>query len=162
MDAGWFFDTNFHLNEAGQIVYTARLIEWLKAVTGDDSPVSIGLPIMPESGTGRIYEGDSSDTDCFLYEPYADGYMVTGLTEQGKQRESLTVPSLYNDLPVRSFRAAVFSENETLRSVTIGRNITWIPDEAFCGCSALEQIILNNPSPETCSSRRRKTQMPAP
>lgn len=154
MDENWFFDTNYHLNAAGQILYTARLAGLIKAMLGDGSPVSIELPVMPSGGSLPVWEGDSSDVDCFLYEPYADGFLITGLSAQGKTRESLTVPSLYMNLPVRSFHAAVFAGNDTLRTVTISRNITWIPDEAFSGCSVLERIILNNPAPETCSVGR--------
>lgn len=150
-EAGWFFDTNFHLNAAGQIVYTARLAALLKAVTGDDSPVSIVLPAMPQGGTSPIYDGDDSDADCFLYEPFADGVCITGLSEKGKTREALTVPAQHGGLPVRSFAAATFADNKKLRTLTISRNVTSIPDDAFFGCSALERILLTNPTPRACS-----------
>ncbi|MBR0081636.1 MAG: hypothetical protein IJP98_02720 [Clostridia bacterium] len=150
-DAGWFFDTNFHLNEAGQIVYTARLAALLKDAAGDASPVSIALPAMPQSGFAPIYDGDDSDVDCFLYEPFADGWAITGLSETGKAREALTIPAQYDGLPVRGFAAATFAGTGTLRTLTISRNVTSIPDDAFSGCTVLERIFLTNPTPRACS-----------
>lgn len=37
MDSGYFFDTNFHLNDEGRMVFTGRLIRDLKAELGDSS-----------------------------------------------------------------------------------------------------------------------------
>ena len=37
MDAGWFYDTNFHLNMSGKTAFTRQLIRDLKAVLGDTS-----------------------------------------------------------------------------------------------------------------------------
>ena len=151
LDEGWFFDTNFHLNEAGQIVYTARLAALLKAAAGDASPVSIALPALPQSGFSPVYDGDDSDADCFLYEPFADGQSIIGLSETGKTRETLTIPAQHDGLPVRGFAAATFAENKTLLKLTVSRNVTSIPDGAFSGCSALETILLINPTPSACS-----------
>ena len=151
MEQGWFFDTNYHLNEAGQIVYTAWLSGQLKTVTGNRTSVSIELPSMPESDSAHIWDGDNSDEEYFLYEPYSDGFRITGLTEQGKGRNSLILPAMHNGLPVRSFTSSVFSYNQVIRTIFVSRNIVWIPDDSFLGCIALEKIILENPEPETCS-----------
>ena len=48
MDPGWFYDTNFHLNAAGQRVYTRLVSENLKAYLGDSRPSAISLPVMPK------------------------------------------------------------------------------------------------------------------
>lgn len=154
MEAGWFFDTNFHLNEAGQIAYTARLARLLRDVLQDDSPVTIPVPDMPALGQNEIWNGDNSDEFCFLYVPFGDGFRITSLSESGKDRVMLTVPALHDGLPVRGFDASVFAENSTVRSVTIGRNVTSLADGSFSGCSALETIVLLNPSPEACSAGR--------
>ncbi len=154
MDAGWFFDTNFHLNEAGQIAYTARLARLLKDVLHDGSPVTIRVPDMPAFGQNEIWDGDNSDEACFLYAPFGDGCRITALSGSGRDRAVLTVPALHDGLPVRGFDASVFAGNGTLRSVTVGRNVTSLTDGSFSGCSSLETIVLVNPSPETCSLGR--------
>lgn len=155
MEAGWFFDTNFHLNEAGQIAYTARLTKLLKDVLGDDSPTTIQVPDMPAFGQSEmIWDGDNSDESCFLYAPFGDGFRIIALSEAGKDRAMLTVPALHDGLPVRGFDSSVFAGNGTVRSVTVGCNVTSLADGSFSGCSALEMIVLMNPSPDACSAGR--------
>ncbi len=151
MEAGWFFDTNFHLNESGQIAYTARLAKLLKDVLKDDSPVTISVPNVPAFAQSEVWDGDNSDETCFLYAPFGDGFRIAGLSGSGKGRVSLTVPALHDGLPVRGFGANVFAGNATIRSVTIGRNVTSVTDGSFFGCTALETIVLVSPSPEACS-----------
>lgn len=47
MDEGWFFDTNFHLNQSGRTYFTRQLIRDLKAYYGISSKTAIPIPRMP-------------------------------------------------------------------------------------------------------------------
>ena len=49
MEAGWFYDTNFHLNLAGKTVFTRQLVRDLKSVLGDTSATEIAVPAMPRT-----------------------------------------------------------------------------------------------------------------
>ncbi|MBQ8052532.1 MAG: hypothetical protein IJ198_01815 [Lachnospiraceae bacterium] len=49
MEAGWFYDTNFHLNRAGKTAFTRQLVRDLKAALGDTSLTEIDVPAMPRS-----------------------------------------------------------------------------------------------------------------
>ena len=49
MEAGWFYDTNFHLNRAGKTVFTRQLVRDLKAALGDTSLTEIEVPAMPRT-----------------------------------------------------------------------------------------------------------------
>ena len=49
MEAGWFYDTNFHLNRAGRTVFTRQLVRDLKAGFGDTSMTEIDVPAMPRT-----------------------------------------------------------------------------------------------------------------
>lgn len=152
LDPAWFFDTNFHLNEAGQTAYTAKLARWLKDALGDPSPVAIEVPAMPEWAAAAVTrDGDDSDADCFLYEARAGIAWIVGLTDAGARREALTVPSMYHQMPVRGFDASVFAGSRILQTLIIGGNIASIPDDSFAGCTALKWIVLRNGRPETVS-----------
>ena len=151
MEPGWFFDTNFHLNGAGTILNTVLLAEDLKQWIGDDTPVTVTLPSMPGSAEKTITAGDNADADCFTYEKQQNGYILTGLTEAGKQRKKITVPVSYNGLPVLSFEKTVFAGNTFLRELTLQSNLRVIPDDAFNGCSLLETIILLQDDPGQCT-----------
>ncbi len=60
LDEAWFFDTNFHLNQAGRTLYTRQLIRDLKAVKGITSPTGIPVPEKPEplEWTGTVIRSD--------------------------------------------------------------------------------------------------------
>ena len=49
MEAGWFYDTNFHLNRAGRTFFTRQLVRDLKAAHGDTSLTEIDVPAMPRT-----------------------------------------------------------------------------------------------------------------
>ena len=58
MEAEWFFDTNFHLNQAGKEVNTVQLIRDIKAMLGDDRAVEVELPEKPH----KTWEDISAET----------------------------------------------------------------------------------------------------
>ena len=141
MDAEWFYDSNFHLNTPGSLIYTAQLTDDLKSAVGDTSPTPFE---MPEKPAVPFLEGsgDNRDGDCFTYELLENGVHLTGLTEAGKGRESLILPTDYNGLPVISFSAEVFRGNMVIREITIPATVRSIVNDSFLGCSNLERIIM--------------------
>lgn len=54
MEAEWFFDTNFHLNQLGKEVNTVQLIRDMKAMLGDDRAVTVELPEKPHRTWGEV------------------------------------------------------------------------------------------------------------
>lgn len=54
MEAEWFFDTNFHLNQPGKEVNTVQLIHDMKAMLGDDRAVTVELPEKPHRTWGEV------------------------------------------------------------------------------------------------------------
>ena len=142
MEREWFYDTNFHLNEAGMTVHTVRLVEALKAALGDSSPTDVDLPAMPPLPAEELPsgEGDVSDADCFTYAEGAGGWLVTGLTEEGASRTSLVLPYSHAGLPVVGFTADAFAGNTVLRELTLQEPVRSIPDGAFDGCTALAKL----------------------
>ena len=54
MEAEWFFDTNFHLNQPGKGVNTVQLIRDMKAMLGDDRAVTVELPEKPHRTWGEV------------------------------------------------------------------------------------------------------------
>lgn len=54
MEAEWFFDTNFHLNQPGKKVNTVQLIRDMKAMLGDDRAVTVELQEKPHRTWGEV------------------------------------------------------------------------------------------------------------
>lgn len=150
LEAEWFYDTNFHLNASGKTVYTRQLIRDIKAMLGDSSPTDIDLPEQPQAAAAALTEGDDSDADCFLYESDGETVTVIGLSETGRSRASLTVPTQWEGLPVTAIAASAFAGETGLTELVIQENITAIGDLAFDGCTALERIVVENDDPSAC------------
>lgn len=151
LDAGWFFDTNFHLNASGAVANTAILAGELKAALDIPGPVSIPLPELPPLAGAGLTEGDNRDGGCFLYEDAGDGLRLIGLTTEGAGRESLTLPVSHGGVPVVSLAPAVFAGNARVREIVVQGNLRGLEDGSFEGCAALERLVLAQADPEKCA-----------
>lgn len=60
MDAGYFYDTNYHVTDRGVIEHTATLIQDLANVLYDGEPVQIEIPAPPEPEGGWRASGEPS------------------------------------------------------------------------------------------------------
>ena len=151
LDAGWFYDTNFHLNASGKTVYTRNLIRSIKAMLLDSSPTQIAIPPIPELSESELWLGDDSHWEYFLFEETNGSVTIVGVTGSGAQQQSLTVPSTWNGMAVTSIATNAFSNCENLKTVTIQKNIRTIVDGAFSGCGALERIVMESTKPSDCT-----------
>ena len=147
MDAGWFYDTNFHLNVSGKTVFTRQLIRDLKAVLGDTSSTEIALPAMPARRIQTDTEAaNNSDAAYFTWE--SDRLVVNAA---GRGRRTLTVPGEVDDRPVTALASDTFAGCSMLEKLTIQQNITALPDGLFAKCPALQEITLTQPDPARLS-----------
>ena len=147
LDSEWFYDTNFHLNDAGRIMNTKQLIKDIKLTLDDTSRTEIEdpeKPVIPEDENTK--DGDNSDVDCFTYEEKEDYYIITSLLND---KEDIVVPYRYNGKKVIAFSADVFASHKRIKTIRIQDNIRYLYDYSFNGCSALERIYLDNLNPSS-------------
>jgi len=150
MDAKWFYDTNFHLNQSGRVYNTRQIIRDIKAMLGDSSPTLIVVPEAPEMKQKCETALEEGDIDCFIYEMRNQSAFITGLTEEGKKRSILTIPAKWDGEIVSGIASEAFKDEKQLKRLFLQKNICIIEDNAFLGCSNLEQIILEEIEPEGC------------
>ena len=142
LDAAWFYDSNFHLNSAGARLRTVLLAEDLLAQLGCCEAVEYPLPAAPASAY-RAAEANSVAAD-FLLEPVAGGagWQVSGLSGEGKEKASLTLPASYEGKPVVGFAAGAFDGADRLEELRLPESIETIPDFAFTDCPSLKRLVL--------------------
>lgn len=114
MDSGWFYDTNFHLNDSGAVLFTKYLVEDLKLLYKDTSLTDISVPDMPApaladasgsyQGTSEEAVPESLDTAMEKYYVYEkneakNGYLITGLTQEGAKASVLSLPATIQGKP---------------------------------------------------------------
>ena len=66
-------------------------------------------------------------------------YIVSGFVGNDTH---ITVPNLYDGLRVIGIKSGAFSNNKTLKSITLPISIQTIGSYAFYGCTALESIVI--------------------
>lgn len=150
MESGWFYDTNYHLNESGSIVFTQFLIEDIKILLQDTSPTTVAAVSIP-SIPASFGEGDHSQEDCFTYLQTEHGWIVNGLTQKGQTKLSLIVPFIYQGEPVTGITDSLFLNNKVLRELTLQENIGLLYDGMFQGCTSFQRLILTGKSPSSYS-----------
>ena len=145
LDSGWFYDSNFHLNSNGALLRTCLLAEDLLAEFGCCEGLGYPLPIMPEP-VPQPTETEP-DSGLFLFSPMdgaGSGYLLSGLTEAGASRASLTIPTQYNGLPVVGIDGHALDDAERLEELWIPSTISSLPDRAFARCPHLTRVVLKH------------------
>lgn len=150
LESGWFYDTNFHLNSAGSIVFTKLLAEDIKLYLRDSSPTGVVLPAMP-APQQTVFFGDDSCEEFFTYRETEDGWIIAGLTQEGTQQERLILPTSHGSLPITGMDAAVLQNHTMLKELTIQPNISDLWDGFAHGCIRLKRIILTGEEPSAYS-----------
>lgn len=143
MDAQYFYDTNFHLNDTGVTVRTHRLGEDLLRTFGDKTPTTMFLPAAPKRPNDYFSIADADDTTgYFRYEDNGDTMTLVGITDTGKEQETLTLPISYEGKPVTTMAAGALEGCTKLRTVIVPKDtsLTLIYDGAFAGAGKLSRI----------------------
>lgn len=144
MDSGWFYDSNYHLNSAGAELRTIRLAQDILAQLGCYESIGYTAPAMPSSLAKP--EVNAAETDLFLFSPVADGagYLVSGLTEPGLSRTSLTVPSSCDGRPVVGFTPGALTGAASLEELRLPQSIETLPSGVFKDCPSMTRLILEH------------------
>lgn len=145
LEGGWFYDTNYHLNDSGAILYTKLMIDDLKILFQDTSKVEIpdiSMPELPDTSDSPASYSDNRDADCFTYTLTDHGLLITGLTQQGQSQTELIIPGVYEDENVVGISESAFYECASLRQLTISTNIGILYDDMFHNCPNFQELIL--------------------
>lgn len=140
LDAGWFYDSNFHLNGSGAVVFSDLLIRDIKVYLGDSSRTVVGLPQMPAAVVSGI-RGGWEDMDCFTYEISGFGWKVSGLSEKGRERTALTLPSRCPEGEIVGIQEYALCGSAILEEITIPPGYA-LPNGLFRECASLKRVIL--------------------
>lgn len=150
LEPEWFYDTNFHLNSAGSLVFTKLLAEDIKLYLQDSSPTIVSLPAMPTPRLS-VFSGDDSFGEFFTYRKEEGGWIIDGITPEGRLQTHMTLPASHDGLPVTGMDPSVLHGCTNLRELTIQPNISRLGDGFAQGCIRLQRIILTAQEPSACS-----------
>lgn len=139
----YFYDTNFHLNDAGVILHTKNIIDALLLELGYTTRVTIEVPAPPElpASDVRYYDTDPNEI-YFEYEQLADGsYRIVGVKDEYKNMDTLTIPKGYDTFMVTEIGKSFLSGTEISKIIIpADTNVTTIMNGAFLGASSLKAL----------------------
>ena len=149
LGAGYFYDTNYHLNDAGALRYTAELTEDILFELDIPRDVDVEIPDEPplpelDSFTVRYDENER----YFTYEELPGGaYAISGLTELGREAAALTIPVAYKNRIVTMISAGALSGISAERLIiTRDTAIRTIADGAFANTPSLRELWIYYPN----------------
>lgn len=146
MDEGYFYDSEFHLNNAGVTVRTVQLIDDIKREQGINTlTVSRNdLPEPPGFAPMDTVEGDQENLYFQLESSELNGapiWYVVGLNEAGMAQDILRVPNNVDGVPVIGIKANAFA-GSLVKTLYLGENIGAIGSRAFSGATQLTAVYI--------------------
>lgn len=156
MDEGYFFDSEFHLNDSGVTVRTVQLIDDVKRERGITTVTMRAEDLPAPSGYAPIdFGGENEENLYFILEEEVNGagqtvYYVVGLNEQGKSRVNLVIPSMTDGIPVAGIKRDAL-KGAAVRSLYLGTNTVSVDSGAFGGAPNLSAVYVSKDSPDKIS-----------
>ena len=150
-DAGYFYDTNFHLNDSGVRVHTVNLIKDLLLELGIPTFVDEKIPQAPDLPFFDVrWYGEDENAKFFELEKMENGaYRITGLSELGKTVKTLTLPLGYDGYMVMSVGKGAFSGGAVEKIVLPEEsNIKNFESSSFAGASHVSELWIYYPTAE--------------
>jgi hypothetical protein len=161
MDAGYFYDSNFHLNDAGAVYHTSNLAYDIAEACGMEILMEYEIPDIPEipDDVGPEFPTDYDENEkYFVFEERfvsgeLRGYNIVGLSELGKTQAALTTPYAYNGMRVYNLKEGAFS-GANATEIFVTDNIASIEDGAFAGADLLKKVhvLATNPDSTTVNN----------
>lgn len=152
MDEGYFFDSEFHLNNDGVVVRTVKLIDDIKRQLGrtDVTMSSSDLPTppgyKPQDFTGGEVENLYFELELAKNGAGQDVWYIKGLNEEGRKQLMLTVPNVTEGLPVVGIMPYAFADSE-VRTLTLGDNVSFMMSKALSGATNLSALYISKSDP---------------
>ena len=156
-ESGYFYDSNFHLNNAGAVMHTANLAHDIADALDMEIIIDYEAPDMPEipADIEPEFPTDYDENEkYFVFEEHKvggelRGYNIVGLTELGKAQASLTTPVAYNGMRVYNIKEGAFTGSVAAVDIYVTENIASIGDGAFAGAESLKKVHILADDPNT-------------
>ncbi|MBR6051929.1 MAG: hypothetical protein IKP68_12115 [Clostridia bacterium] len=153
--SGYFYDSNFHVNDAGMTLHTATLAKDIATALGVEIKKTVDIPPVPEKPDDPEFPTVEFDENE-KYFTFAEmnvggklvGYKIVGVSDEGKAQKTLITPVVYNKKAVIMIGAGALNGCAELEEVTVSRSIRELENGAFAGAPKLTKIHILEPDPE--------------
>lgn len=146
-DSKYFYDTNFHLNDAGSVLHTKHIIELIKEMFNINTKTDIEIPEVKEKPGEDIVNGDNTYLDYFEYTMIGNNYYIESIKNEYKDVKKIIVPSTYDDIQIIGINTLAFKDCRLLEEIHINDNIKMLDMDMFIGCDTLTKIYIHVEKP---------------
>lgn len=141
LDEGFFYDSNYHLNDTGARYYSLRLAANIQRILGEMKKMSVSFPHAPEFvNENKILS--SGNLSGILYDITLNGCVITGLDENGKMIRNLEIPETIDAVPVFSVSEGAFSLSNA-QTIVLPETITYLSGSLFSDAPNLQRVELH-------------------
>lgn len=148
IDPHYFFDSNFHLNDAGAIYRTKLFADDIyRDVWNIAKNSSISIPAQPPYPDIVIGE-DSESVKYFELQENETGFTLLRVKDDYINEPSISVPKYFNGKVINTLGSNCFINCKNLSRIILPRTITAIENGAFANLYNLKEavILYNDPS----------------
>ena len=140
LDAGFFYDSNYHLNDTGVRYNSLLLVADVQRELGSMRQTTAALPHPPvlQRDDAVLASGVEGG---IAYDVTARGAIVTGLDAQGKALQTLDIPETLGGAEVVSVGADAFA-GSAAEEVVLPSTIARLPGRLFAGMDRLARVTL--------------------
>ncbi len=129
--ANYFFDSNFHLNDAGAILRTRILANDIyRDVLKKEIEASIAIPEVPKFPDVVMGE-DSEETKYFNYKENETGYTLTSIKTEYLHLDTIVLPKFLNGKTFNTIGTGCFEHSENLEILVLPKTITVLENGSF-------------------------------
>lgn len=150
----YFYDSNFHTNDAGMILHTRRLALDLAEVLGGID-VNIDIPDAPKKPDGPDGPAEYDENEkYFIFNEENGAVYITGVTDEGKALSVLYTPKAIAGNRTVVISSYAFADCRNLTELYVTENVSYISDNAFVGAPSLMKIHILAADPENPESTK--------
>ena len=139
LDAGYFYDSNYHLNETGVRLNTLMLVSDVQRVQGS-MRATAALPHAPALQRDDAVLASGVE-DGIAYDVTARGAVVTGLDGDARARARLVIPETLGGADVVSLASGALA-GSAAEEIALPSTIVRLPGRLFAGLDRLAAVEL--------------------
>lgn len=149
IDSHYFYDSNFHLNDAGAIYRSYLFVQdvyrdILKTSKSPSFDIPDEPPYVDEGSSGE----DSETAKCFKYEDYEDSLIISKVQSDYLDEDNIVLPEYANGKRVVGIGKDAFKGCTTINNIVIPNNIKILMDGCFGNCASLTKVYIETYEPD--------------
>ncbi len=148
-DQKYFYNTNYHLNDSGALLHTAKMVENIKVVYGINTPTDIFVP-EPQQSQDGVLPYDENEK-CFIAEEIGGVLYLTGVKEEYRSSRELTLPTAFGGRKVLGVYTRCFEGCRSLEKLSVPNCYRIFDAEIFYGCEKLSSVYFETENPGSTS-----------